>query len=306
MEQTSTESSIRLKIVRRYPAPREAIFVALTEPTLLARWFAPTDEMSAHVDRFKARVGGSYRIEMRHVAGEVHTAIGTIKEIQPPKKLVYTWKWEGGKMPDTLVTWRLEEAEGGTELTLVHDRFSNEEARQHHQQGWTSILQQLQPLFTCRAAHLLELCLEVNGRLFRTVLDGVSGEDFSARVNDRTNSMQWVAGHLARTRVQMARLVGAAVDDQGMSAFDEPIDPHAVYAGKEAILNAWNAASTALLERLPAVSEADLARPAPMQFPLADHTIGGGIAFLTEHEGYHIGQLGFLRKAHGYEGVLYS
>lgn len=305
MEQTTIESTTRLQIVRRYSASREAVFEALTEPSLLARWFAPSDQMEAHVDRFEARVGGAYRIEMRHVSGAVHTAVGTVREIEPPQKLVYTWKWEGGVMPDTLVTWTLKEVDDGTELTLVHERFPNEEARQQHEQGWTSIFEKLETLFARGAARLLEIGLDVNGRLFRNALDGVSDDDFSTRLNERTNSMQWIAGHLARTRVKMAQLVDADVKDQGMGVFDAPIDPATDYPDKEAIVKAWNEATKALLERLPHVSEADLSRPAPMKFPVSEQTIGGGIAFLVEHEGYHVGQLGFVRKALGYEAVLY-
>ncbi len=146
MDQTTTESTTRLQIVRRYAASREDIFEALTVPSMLARWFAPTEEMQAHVDHFDARVGGSYRIEMREPGGDTHTAIGSIEEIEPPAKLVYTWKWEGGEMPDTLVTWTLKEVGDETELTLVHERFPNEEARGHHEKGWNGILNRLQPL----------------------------------------------------------------------------------------------------------------------------------------------------------------
>lgn len=304
MEQTTIESTTSLEIVRTYQATREAIFEALTKPYLLSRWFAPSEEFEAYVDRFEANVGGSYRIEMRQEGGNVHTAIGTIKEFDPPEKLAYTWRWEGGEMGDTLVTWMLKEVEDGTELTLHHEQFPNEEARDHHHHGWTGIMSRLQPLFARGAARFLELGLELNGRLFHNALDGVSDEHFSARLNDRTNSMLWVAGHLAQTRSNLAKLVDASVDVD-LSMFDDPIDDRADYPGKQAIIEAWNAVSEALYVRLGDVTAAELARPAPMRFPVSEQTIGGGVAFLTEHEGYHIGQLGFLRKAHGYEAVVY-
>lgn len=144
MEAKTTESTTRLHIVRTYSATPNDVFKALTEPNLLSRWFAPTDEFETVVDRFDAEVDGEYRIEMRHKDGPVHTAIGTIREITPPSRLVYTWKWEGGEMPDTLVTWDLKDANGGTELTLTHDRLPNEEAKNKHAQGWNGILVRLE------------------------------------------------------------------------------------------------------------------------------------------------------------------
>lgn len=146
METKTTESATQLRLVRNYSASQEEVFKALTDPDLLSRWFAPSDEFEVHVDRFEAEVEGTFRIEMRHRDGNVHTAIGTIREITPPSRLVYTWKWEGGEMPDTLVTWNLKDEGGETELTLTHDRFPNEEATKHHLQGWNGILVRLEDL----------------------------------------------------------------------------------------------------------------------------------------------------------------
>ncbi len=147
METKMTESTTQLRIVRTYSASKNEVFKALTEPELLSRWFAPSDEFEAYVDRFEAEVDGTYRIEMRHKDGNVHTAIGTIREISPPSRLAYTWKWEGGEMPDTLVTWELKDSGDGTELTLTHDQFPNEEAKNEHLQGWNGCLARLERLF---------------------------------------------------------------------------------------------------------------------------------------------------------------
>lgn len=133
-----------LRIVRSFEAAPERVFDALTKPKMLSEWFAPSDEYEVHVDRFEARAGGAYRIEMRHKDGNVHTAVGTIKKIDRPALLTYTWKWEGGEMPDTLVTWELSAADGGTELVLTHERFPNAEATEQHTQGWTAMMPRLE------------------------------------------------------------------------------------------------------------------------------------------------------------------
>lgn len=150
METKTTGSETALRLVRRYPAPPNRVFDALTKPDLLSRWFAPSDDFDAVVDRFEAEVGGSYRIEMRNKDGNVHTCIGKVQEVDAPNRLVYTWRWEGGamgEMPDTLVTWELQPVGNGTELVLIHERFPNEEAKGQHEQGWNGCMERLARLF---------------------------------------------------------------------------------------------------------------------------------------------------------------
>ena len=309
METNTIETANSLRIVRRYAAPRPLVFEALTDPALLSQWFAPNDDFEAYVDRFEATADGSYRIEMRHASGNIHTCVGTIQEIRPPERLVYTWSWEGGEMGETLVTWELNETEinemnKGTELVLTHERFPNDEAAAHHTEGWTGIMGRLHVLFS-RAGSVFERLFDVNTRLYRNALDDVSDERFSARLNDRTNSMQWVCGHLALTRAGMAALIGAAPDGS-MKRFWTDFDPAADYPDRDAILRAWDQATERLRERLAVITWADLAKPTPPTYPGTEAAIRDALAFLAEHESYHVGQLGFLRKAHGYDAVSYD
>jgi uncharacterized protein YndB with AHSA1/START domain len=59
---------------------------------------------------------------------------GTFKEIRRPSKLAYTWAWE--EAPETLVTIELKEAEGDTELVLIHEPFPSKELVSQHDDGW--------------------------------------------------------------------------------------------------------------------------------------------------------------------------
>jgi len=132
-----------LQVSRSYNAPREKVFAAWTQPQHLNRWFAPSDEfeVSAQVD---LRVGGGYRIEMKHVSGRVHTAIGEFREIAPPAKLVYTWGWlEDEIIRDTLVTIEFRDLGTSTEVVLTHELFPDAEWRDKHQQGWTGCMARL-------------------------------------------------------------------------------------------------------------------------------------------------------------------
>ena len=79
------------------------------------------------------------------VEGVEHNAFGTYREVDEPKRLVYTWDWreEGQQMGETLVTVEFNEVEGGTEIVLVHDGFPADEARAGHGEGWELCLDHL-------------------------------------------------------------------------------------------------------------------------------------------------------------------
>ncbi len=72
---TRATTDLCLWIVRRFAASREALFSTLTERGPLTRWLAPADESGAVAERFEARAGGSYRIEMRRRAGGLDMTI---------------------------------------------------------------------------------------------------------------------------------------------------------------------------------------------------------------------------------------
>ncbi len=139
---TRHESTITLRLRRTYPASRERIFRAWTTPEELTRWHAPAplSTPSAEVD---LRVGGKYRIAMRDPSGAEYHAVGVYREIDRPRKLVFTWGWEERDIGPTLVTIELFEKGEGTELVLTHEKFPNEQERDQHQHGWNGVLDKL-------------------------------------------------------------------------------------------------------------------------------------------------------------------
>lgn len=134
-----------LVIQRSFPVAPQVVYEAWTNPDQLKQWFGPQGFDITEI-QFDATVGQAYRIGMRSPEGETHTAVGEIREIDPPKKIVYTWKWEGSPMEDSLVTVEFREVNSGTEMVLTHELLPSEESRQHHKQGWTSSFEKLAQL----------------------------------------------------------------------------------------------------------------------------------------------------------------
>ena len=81
-----------VRLVEVFDAPRERVFAAWTEPERLKRWWGPgafrTTE--AEVD---LRPGGRYALTLE--PGAMHLA-GEFREVVPPERLVYTWRWVSG------------------------------------------------------------------------------------------------------------------------------------------------------------------------------------------------------------------
>jgi len=128
-----------VKITRKFEAPREKVFDAFTRKEALQGWFGP-EGYSIPAVALDPRPGGSYRIEMHAPDGGVHIVVGEYREVRPPEKLVFTWRWLNGigVGPETLVTVDFAAREGGTELTLIHSGFASAEARNGHEGGWSS------------------------------------------------------------------------------------------------------------------------------------------------------------------------
>jgi len=145
--------------------------------------------------------------------------------------------------------------------------------------------------------------LRLNERLFAAALDGVAHADALRRVEGTGNSLLWVAGHAANSRSNLARIAGAGIDAYRPDLFGRgalPADPSA-YPGLAAVRSGWDEAVAALAPRLAALAEAELRAAAPFNPPVADKSVLGAMAFLTMHECYHLGQLGYIRRLLGCE-----
>jgi len=140
MANTKTQERPSLALVRKFDAAPGKVWRALTEPELLKQWMRPNDSTKMSTAEIDLRVGGRYRIVMRPADGEEHDVRGVYREIVPNRKLVYTWAWKSTSERESLVTIELRAAGGGTELTLKHEQFVDEEARDKHQHGWNGCL----------------------------------------------------------------------------------------------------------------------------------------------------------------------
>jgi uncharacterized protein YndB with AHSA1/START domain len=134
-----------LRLKRILPAPRAAVFRALTDPGELARWWGPRGFTAPSVE-FDPRVGGGYRIAMQPPDGDLFHLSGEVREIDPLARLAYTFRWDPPAPDDrqTVVTLSLEARGERTEIRLTQGAFATEERRALHEAGWTDSFRRLE------------------------------------------------------------------------------------------------------------------------------------------------------------------
>ena len=133
-------ASAAVVVRRTIAASAEDLFDAWLDPEALAEWMRP-GTIKSTVAKVEPRVGGSYEITMQGQSGPiVHK--GVYREIDRPKKLVFTWASPGTEHRDTLVTVDFVTLGKRTEVIVTHEQLP-ESAKPSHSKGWTSGLQHL-------------------------------------------------------------------------------------------------------------------------------------------------------------------
>ncbi len=115
-------------------APREHVWKFLTQADQLALWF--------HRGRDDLRSGGDYVMETNSYGKDGEKLLwGKVLEMRAPERLVHTFTHQWLDGVETKCTWVLEEAKGGTILTLTHEGWDNAKddpfgKAYEHDKGW--------------------------------------------------------------------------------------------------------------------------------------------------------------------------
>jgi uncharacterized protein YndB with AHSA1/START domain len=131
-----------LVITRLFDAPAARVFNAWLNREEWQAWIGP-EGMSCEVPRLEPKVGGRYQITMHLSDGRVIPVAGVFKTIEPPRKLVFTWCWDGDPTRESLISLTLRETGGQTELTLCQEGLGSSANRDDHGRGWQSALNKL-------------------------------------------------------------------------------------------------------------------------------------------------------------------
>jgi len=124
-----------LEVIQRIEASPEIVFAYLTDSQRFVAWMGVGAELDP-------RPGGRYRIDV----DGVHIVSGEYQVVDPPRRLVMSWGWEGHPtVPpgSTTVEITLTPERDATILRLRHLGLPDEGERRLHTDGWTQYLSQL-------------------------------------------------------------------------------------------------------------------------------------------------------------------
>lgn len=131
-------ADLTFRMQRTFQAPAQRVFDAWTSEEVLRRWFhgrRAWDTPEASVD---LRVGGAVRVVMRDPeSGEEFGGGGVYTEIDPPRRLAFTWLWDREPVR-TLIEIEFEEDGGATTVRFTHSGLWDEQAVRSHEDGWTT------------------------------------------------------------------------------------------------------------------------------------------------------------------------
>ncbi len=139
-----SQQSGELVVERVLPATPEQVFAAWTTPERIAAWMSPVGRAEAEID---LREGGAFRVVM--IGSDFHIEhAGTYLEVDPPRRLVFTWVSPYTGPEPSRVTVELRPHSEGTHLVITHERLPDDVV-ENHRNGWSTMLE--------RQAELLRL-----------------------------------------------------------------------------------------------------------------------------------------------------
>ncbi len=131
-----------ITITRTVAATPDRVFDAWTDVAQLARWWWP--QLAGTTYDVDARAGGRYRI---HSPAIGITAWGEYTDVDRPRRLAFTWNWEGegetdvGSVVDDVVV-TFEAAGEATLVTVEHTSLVHVEDG-GAEQGWNDVMDRL-------------------------------------------------------------------------------------------------------------------------------------------------------------------
>ncbi|MBV8106357.1 MAG: SRPBCC domain-containing protein [Hyphomicrobiales bacterium] len=123
-------------------AAPERIFQALASREIVDWWGKPS-VFDAREWSGDVRVGANWRASGIGREGVRWELEGKFLEVNPPRKLSHTWNAPGSSAEPSIVTYLLEEIDGGTRVTLRHVGVSDRDSCIGACMGWESSLTQL-------------------------------------------------------------------------------------------------------------------------------------------------------------------
>lgn len=125
-------------------APLEKVWEALTNPELVKQYFFGTKLETSWKVGDPIFWRGSWE-------GTAYEDKGTVLEYEPLKHLKYNYWSSFSGSPDSPdnyldISYQVEDAKGGTLLTIIQEGLKSEEKREHSEQSWKGMMVEMEKM----------------------------------------------------------------------------------------------------------------------------------------------------------------
>jgi uncharacterized damage-inducible protein DinB len=157
------------------------------------------------------------------------------------------------------------------------------------------------------AVEPLAAIFRLNTDLVLNCLAGVPDELARRRGSTQTNSISFLLAHLIESRHYLAQLLGFPLPTSLPAGLAQArsLDEAGELPPLAILERAWERIAAHLAVHLERLDTAALRRDG-RHFPGSDGTLLGALAFLAQHESYHLGQIALLRRQAGLPGMRYD
>jgi uncharacterized protein YndB with AHSA1/START domain len=132
-------------VSRDYPHSIEKVWQGLTNEAAISDWLMPARG-------FVAEVGCRFEMRCTNEDGEEDTYRCEVLELDPPKRMRWSWVLEGNEaLGLTEVEFRLESKGDGTTVTVFHRGDRDKEMLERFKAGWPFKLDKLAERLSLRA-----------------------------------------------------------------------------------------------------------------------------------------------------------
>ena len=149
--------------------------------------------------------------------------------------------------------------------------------------------------------------LQLNTDLVRNCLDGLTDQHAHERPGG-ANSIAFIVAHLTDTRHFLAAFLDVPLENPlaPLLANARGIADLSRVPGLDELGEAWTRIGAHLADAGPRIPAAALGQPGPQRLPGTDGSRLEGVAFLVQHDSYHLGQIAMLRRQLGYPPMRYA
>ncbi len=124
---TAKPGSLEAVVIHKFDAPIDLVYRIFTDPSLIPEWWGPRNLITT-VEKMEIKPGGIWRYVQRDPQNNVFPFQGVYHSLEPNKRIVSTFEWEGMPGHVCFVTTTFDERDGKT-IVIQQNIFQSIEDR---------------------------------------------------------------------------------------------------------------------------------------------------------------------------------